>query len=45
MEFVDGRKIVRRQALDVFSRRFQRRQDGVAERAFLVMVGDRLRRL
>jgi hypothetical protein len=45
MEFVDGREIVRRQALDVFSRRFQPRQDCVAESAFLVMVGDRLRRL
>jgi len=43
MEFVDGRKIVRRQALDVFSRRFQRRQDDVAEGAFLIVVGDCLR--
>jgi len=43
MEFVDGRKVVRRQALDVFSRRFQRRQDGVAESGFFVMTGDRLR--
>jgi hypothetical protein len=29
--------------LDIFSRRFQRRQDDVAERTFLIVVGDCLR--
>jgi hypothetical protein len=43
MEFVDRRKIVRGQMLDVFSRRCQRRQDDVAEGASLVVVGDGLR--
>jgi hypothetical protein len=43
MEFVDRRKIIGRQMLDIFSRRFQRRQDDVAERTFLIVVGDCLR--
>jgi hypothetical protein len=43
MEFVDRRKIIGRQMLDVFSRRLQRRQDDVAERAFLIVIGDCLR--
>src|SRR3982074_493467 len=43
MEFVDRREIVRRQMLDVFSRRLQRRQDDIAHSASLVVVGDCLR--
>ena len=44
MELVDRREIVGREMLDVFACRLQRRQDDVAQRALLVMLGDGLRR-
>src|SRR5262245_36962040 len=44
MELIDRREIVGREMLDVFPCRFERRQDDVAQRASLVMLGDCLRR-